>query len=89
MAAVHILIFGEMAVFKIIPFIATHVKMIFFFHGAMKKFFSQSELASCMKTTDIKLFKELREFFLFHGAMKKNSANQNSAIFMKTTDIKL
>ena len=31
MAAVHILIFGEMAGFKIVPFIATRVKMIFFF----------------------------------------------------------
>ena len=29
MAAVHILIFCEMAGFKIVPFIATHVKMIF------------------------------------------------------------
>ena len=27
MAAVHILIFGEMAGFKTVPFIATHVKM--------------------------------------------------------------
>ena len=27
MAAVHILIFGEMAGFKIVPFIAAHVKM--------------------------------------------------------------
>ena len=39
MAAVHILIFGEMAGFKIVPFIATHVKMKKSFHGAMKKFF--------------------------------------------------
>ena len=39
MVAVHILIFGEMAGFKIVPFIATHVKMKNFFHGAMKKFF--------------------------------------------------
>ena len=39
MAAVHILILGEIAGFKIVPFIATHVKMIFFFHGAMKKKF--------------------------------------------------
>ena len=46
MAAVHILIFGEMAGFKIVPFIATHVKMKKFFHGAMKKIFSQSELAN-------------------------------------------
>ena len=46
MAAVHILIFGEMAGFKIVLFIATHVKMKNFFHGAMKKNFSQSELAN-------------------------------------------
>ena len=31
MAAVHILIFGEVDGFKIVPFIATHVKMNFFF----------------------------------------------------------
>ena len=37
MVAVHILIFGEMAGFKIVPFIATHVKMKTFSHGAMKK----------------------------------------------------
>ena len=51
MAAVHILIFGEMAGFKIVPFIATHVKMIFFFmelrkKKKKKKKFSQSELAN-------------------------------------------
>ena len=39
MAAVHILIFGEMAGFTIAPFTATHVKMKNFFHGAMKKKF--------------------------------------------------
>ena len=39
MVAVHILIFGEMAGFKIFPFIATHVEMKNFFHGAMKKNF--------------------------------------------------
>ena len=39
MAAAHILIFGAVAVFKIVPFIATHVKMKNFFHGAMKNFF--------------------------------------------------
>ena len=39
MAAVHILIFGEMAGFKIVPFIATHVKMGKKNHGAMKKEF--------------------------------------------------
>ena len=49
MAPVHILIFGEMVGFKTVPFIAMHVKMIFFcccFHGTMKKKFSQSELAN-------------------------------------------
>ena len=40
MAAAHILIFGEMAGFKIVPLIATHVKMKKKnFHGAMKKYF--------------------------------------------------
>ena len=39
MVAVHILIFGEVAGFKIVPFIATHIKMKNFFHGAMKNFF--------------------------------------------------
>ena len=34
-----ILIFGEMAGFKIDQFIATRVKMKEFFHGAMKIFF--------------------------------------------------
>ena len=37
MVAVHILIFGQVAGFKIVPFIATHVKMKNFFHGAKKK----------------------------------------------------
>ena len=37
MVAVHILIFGEMAAFKIVPFTAMHVKMKNFFHGAIKK----------------------------------------------------
>ena len=46
MVAVHILIFGEMAGFRIVPFIATHVKMKKNFHGAMNKIFSQSELAN-------------------------------------------
>ena len=48
MAAVHILIFGEMAGFIIVPFIPTHVKMkkIKKIHGAMKKNFSQLELAN-------------------------------------------
>ena len=55
MAAVHILIFGEMAGFKIVHSNARENEN--FFHGAMKKkFFSQSELASLHeKTTDIKL----------------------------------
>ena len=48
MAAVHILIFGEVAEFRLVQFIATHMKMENFFHGAMKKKkkFSQSELAN-------------------------------------------
>ena len=54
MAAVHILIFGEMAGFRIVPFIAAHVKMDFFFFFFLswnyekkkKKKFSQSELAN-------------------------------------------
>ena len=47
MAAVHILIFGEMAGFKIVPFIAIQVKMIFFFFMELwKKKISQSELVS-------------------------------------------
>ena len=37
MAAVHILIFGEVAGFKIVRFIATLVKIKKKFHGAMKK----------------------------------------------------
>ena len=57
MAAVHILIFVEMAGLKIVPFIATHVKRKKFFHGAMKKRISANQNSpSCMKTTDIKLF---------------------------------
>ena len=39
MAAVHILIFGEVAGFKIVRFIATHVKIKNKIHGAMKKKF--------------------------------------------------
>ena len=63
MAAVHILILSKLAGFKIVPFIATHVKMKFFFHGDMekkkkkkkkKKNFSQSELANF----DIKLLSQ-------------------------------
>ena len=56
-AAVHILIFGEMAGFKIVQFIATHVKMKHFFHGAMKKKNSANQISLiCMNTTDIKLY---------------------------------
>ena len=57
MAAVHILIFGEMAGFKIVPFIATHVKM-----GKKKSWSYEKRISAnqnspiCMKTTDIKLF---------------------------------
>ena len=43
MAAVHIMIFGEVAGFKIVPFIAKHVKMKNFFHGAMKKKISANQ----------------------------------------------
>ena len=47
MATVHILIFGEMAGFKIVLFIATHMKTKKNFHGAIKKKkFSQSELTN-------------------------------------------
>ena len=46
MAAVHILIFGEMAGIKTVLFRAAHVKMKKNFHGAKKKNFSQSELAN-------------------------------------------
>ena len=46
MAAVQILIFGEMAGFKIVPFIATHMKMKKIFMELRKKMFSQSELAN-------------------------------------------
>ena len=64
MAAVHILIFGEMAGFIIVPSTATNVKVIFFFfvfflffHGAMKKKKKTANQNSpiCMKTTDIRL----------------------------------
>ena len=51
MAAVHILIFVEMEGFKIVPFIATHLKLKKKkkkIHGAMKKKkkINQSELAN-------------------------------------------
>ena len=56
MAAVQILIFGEVAGFKIVPFIATHVKMnFFFFHGVMNFFSANQNSPICMKTIDIKL----------------------------------
>ena len=59
MAAVHILIFGEMAGFKIVPFIATHVKKKKKKHGALekknKKKPANQNSPICMKTTDIKL----------------------------------
>ena len=58
MAAVHVLIFGEMAGFKIVPFIAIHVKMIFFFFfsWSYENFFSANQNSPiCMKTTDTKL----------------------------------
>ena len=59
MAAVHILIFGEMVGFKIVPFIATRVNIKFYFHRAMKKKKKKSANQNspiCMKTTDIKLY---------------------------------
>ena len=49
MAAVHILSFGEMAGFKIVPFIATHVKM-------KKKKKKKKKKTICMNTTDINLY---------------------------------
>ena len=67
MAAVHILIFGEMVGFKIVPFIARHVKMKKKKkkknHGAMKNFFSANQNSPiCMKTTDIKLLNLVNNF---------------------------
>ena len=62
MAAVHILIFGEMVGFKIVPFIARHVKKKKN-HGAMKNFFSANQNSPiCMKTTDIKLLNLVNNF---------------------------
>ena len=55
MAAVHVLNFGEMAGFKIVLFIATHMKMKILFHGAIKKNSANQNSPICMKTTDIKL----------------------------------
>ena len=42
MGAIHILIFGEVVGFKTVLFTATHMKMKFFFHGAIEL----SELAN-------------------------------------------
>ena len=62
MAAVQILIFGEVVGFKIVPFIATHVKMIFFSwsYGKKKKKKKKNSANQnspiYMKTTDIKLY---------------------------------
>ena len=56
MAAVHILIFGKMAGFKIVLFIAIQVKINFFFSWSYEKTFSANQNSPiCMKTTDIKL----------------------------------
>ena len=56
MAAVHILIFGEMAGFKKVSFVATHLKMKIFFHGAMKKNSADQNSPICMKKNGIQLF---------------------------------
>ena len=83
MAAVHILIFGGMAGFKIVPFIATHVKMKFFFMELCKTFFSQSELANLHEdnryqiiTTDIKLYR-----------FKKKSLNHLHLLFISQSQV--
>ena len=57
MAAVHILILGEMAGFKIVPFINTHKngkKNCSWSYG--KNFSANQNSPVCMKTTDIKLY---------------------------------
>ena len=63
MAAVHILTFGAMVGFRIVPFIATHVKMKkkkkkknSVSCGKKKSVNQNSPI--CMKTTDMNLFKE-------------------------------
>ena len=62
MAAVHILIFGEMAGFKIVHFIAMHVKMKKDFSLSYEKKNSANQNSPiCMKTTDIKLFSNDRK----------------------------
>ena len=49
--------FGEMAGFKIVAFIATHVKMKKKISCSNEKFFSANQnLPICMKTTNTKLF---------------------------------
>ena len=56
MAAVHILIFGVMARFTIVPFIAMHVKMKKKNSWSYEKKISANKNSPvCMKTTDIKL----------------------------------
>ena len=55
MVAVHILIFGEMAAFKIVPFMAPHVKTKTFLWSYEKFFSANQNSPICMKTTDIKL----------------------------------
>ena len=73
MAAVYILIFGEIAGFKIVPFIAMHMKMIFFFHGAMKNFSANQNSPICIKTTDIKLY---HNEALHEGVASSNSGRR-------------
>ena len=58
------MIFGEMAVFKIVPFIATHVKMKFCFSWSNEKKISPNQNSPfCMKTTDIKLLRNIGTLF--------------------------
>ena len=68
MAAVHILNFGEMAGFKIVPFTASHVKMNFFFFSwnYEKTFSAYQNSPICIKTTDIELFRHRRPPEGFH-----------------------
>ena len=60
MAAIHILIFVEMAGFRIVQFIATHVKMKKKKNSwSYEKIFSVNQNSPiCMKTTDIKLYRD-------------------------------
>ena len=55
MAAVHILIFGKVAGFKIVPFIARENEKVFSW-SYEKKFSANQNSPICMKTTDIKLY---------------------------------